>query len=291
MSKVLQGKIAIITGASQGLGLEIARKYATAGAHLMLCARNANLLEAAMHEVTDLTRPGQKIVCQVADVSNETDVSKLVAETITQLGGCHILVNNAGVYGPKGEIESIDWVEWIRAIEINIFGSILMSRAVLPHFKTQRYGKIIQLSGGGATSPMPRLSAYAVSKAAIVRYAETLAEEVCGSGIDVNAIAPGALNTRLLDEILAAGPDKVGRDFYERSLQQKATGGAGLNKGADLALFLASPESDGITAKLISAVWDNWQEWPKHIDQLAVSDAYTLRRISGRDRDMEWGDL
>jgi NAD(P)-dependent dehydrogenase (short-subunit alcohol dehydrogenase family) len=291
MDKVLLGKVAIVTGANQGLGLQIARKYASSGADLMLCARNEKLLEAATHEVTMLAGPGQKIICQVADVSNESDVNKLVAETIAQLGGCHILVNNAGVYGPKGEIESIDWADWIRAIEINIFGSILMSRAILPHFKMQHYGKIIQLSGGGATSPMPRLSAYAVSKAAIVRYAETLAEEVRGSGIDVNAIAPGALNTRMLEEILAAGPDKVGKDFYERSLRQKETGGAGLNKGADLALFLASSKSDGITAKLISAVWDNWQEWPKHLDQLSASDAYTLRRISGRDCGMEWGDV
>ncbi|QWD23681.1 SDR family oxidoreductase [Polynucleobacter paneuropaeus] len=291
MDKVLAGKVAIITGANQGLGLEIARKYASSGAHLMLCARNANLLESATHEVDKLAGSGQKIVCQVADVSNESNVNELVAATIAQLGGCHILVNNAGVYGPKGEIESIKWVDWIRAIEINIFGSILMSRAVLPHFKMQHYGKIIQLSGGGATSPMPRLSAYAVSKAAIVRYAETLAEEVRGSGIDVNSIAPGALNTRMLEEILAAGPDKVGKDFYERSMQQKETGGAGLVKGADLALFLASPESDGITAKLISAVWDSWREWPNHLDQLSKSDAYTLRRISGRDRGMEWGDV
>lgn len=291
MNKVLAGKVAIITGANQGLGLEIARKYASSGAHLMLCARNVNLLEAATHEVAKLAGSEQKIVCQVADVSNESDVNELVAATIAQLGGCHVLVNNAGVYGPKGEIESIEWVDWVRAIEINIFGSILMSRAVLPHFKMQHYGKIIQLSGGGATSPMPRLSAYAVSKAAIVRYAETLAEEVRGSGIDVNSIAPGALNTRMLEEILEAGPDKVGKDFYERSMRQKETGGAGLVKGADLALFLASPESDGITAKLISAVWDSWREWPNHLDQLSKSDAYTLRRISGRDRGMEWGDL
>ena len=291
MDKVLEGKVAIITGANQGLGLEIALKYASSGAHLMLCARNANLLEAATYEVAKLAVPGQKIVCQVADVSSESDVNELVAAAIARLGGCHILVNNAGIYGPKGEIESIEWADWIRAIEINIFGSILMSRAVLPHFKMQHYGKIIQLSGGGATSPMPRLSAYAVSKAAIVRYAETLAEEVRGSGIDVNSIAPGALNTRMLEEILAAGPDKVGKDFYERSMRQKETGGAGLVKGADLALFLASPESDGITAKLISAVWDSWREWPNHLDQLSKSDAYTLRRISGRDRGMEWGDV
>ncbi len=290
MQKVLAGKQAIITGANQGLGLEIARKFVLAGADLMLCARNASMLEVARAELAGLASAGQKIVTQVADVSVESDVQNVVAQTLGQLNGCHILVNNAGVYGPKGEIENVDWSEWVAAMQINVFGSVLMSRAVLPHFKKQRYGKVIQLSGGGATSPMPRISAYAVTKAAIVRYAETLAEEVRGTGIDVNAIAPGALNTRMLDEILEAGPDKVGKAFYERSLQQKEMGGAGLRKGAELALFLASPASDGITAKLISAVWDNWEQWPEHLQELSGSDAYTLRRIAGRDRGFTWGD-
>lgn len=290
MQKVLAGKQAIITGANQGLGLEIARKFVLAGADLMLCARNASMLEDARAELAGMASAGQKIVTQVADVSVESDVQNVVAQTLGQLNGCHILVNNAGVYGPKGEIENVDWSEWVAAMQINVFGSVLMSRAVLPHFKKQRYGKVIQLSGGGATSPMPRISAYAVTKAAIVRYAETLAEEVRGTGIDVNAIAPGALNTRMLDEILEAGPGKVGKAFYERSLQQKETGGAGLSKGAELALFLASPASDGITAKLISAVWDNWEQWPEHLQELSGSDAYTLRRIAGRDRGFTWGD-
>lgn len=290
MEKVLSGKVAIITGASQGLGLEIAHRYLAAGADLMLCARNATMLEQAQDKLIAVASSGQKVVAQAADVSVESDVQNVVAQTLEQLNGCHILVNNAGVYGPKGEIESVDWSQWVAAMQINVFGSVLMSRAVLPHFKNQRYGKVIQLSGGGATSPMPRISAYAVTKAAIVRYAETLAEEVRGTGIDVNAIAPGALNTRMLDEILEAGPDKVGKAFYERSLRQKETGGVGLTKGADLALFLASPASDGITAKLISAVWDNWAQWPQHLPELAGSDAYTLRRIAGRDRGFAWGD-
>lgn len=290
MEKVLAGRQAIITGANQGLGLEIARKYLAAGADIMLCARNADLLEQARAELSGLAAQGQKIVAQVADVALEADVQNVLAQTLRQLGGCHILVNNAGVYGPKGEIESVNWSDWVKAIEINVFGSVLMSRAVLPHFKAQRYGKVIQLSGGGATNPMPRISAYAVSKAAIVRYAETLAEEVRGTGIDVNAIAPGALNTRMLDEILQAGPQTVGQDFYNRSLKQKETGGAGLDKGADLALFLASHASDGITAKLISAVWDDWERWPEHLSELSGSDAYTLRRIAGRDRGFTWGD-
>ncbi|MEK7382583.1 MAG: SDR family oxidoreductase, partial [Elusimicrobiota bacterium] len=133
-------------------------------------------------------------------------------------------------------------------------------------------------------------SAYAVSKAAIVRFAETLAEEVRGQGIDVNAIAPGALNTRLLDEVLAAGPEKAGGQFFERSSKQKESGGAPLGVAAELAAFLASDQSDGITGKLISAVWDDWARWPEHIDELRSSDVYTLRRISGRDRGCAWGD-
>ena len=290
MGKVLSGKAAIITGANQGLGLEIAKTYVLAGADVMLCARNAAMLEQAQADLLQLAEPGQKVLVKACDVSNGVAVQELVNETIDKLGGFQILVNNAGIYGPKGEIEDVDWAEWVKAIEINVFGSILMCRAVLPPFKAQGYGKVIQLSGGGATNPMPRMTAYAVSKAAIVRFAESLAEEVRGTGIDVNAIAPGALNTRMLDEVLEAGPEKVGKAFYERSLKQKESGGTALGRGAELALFLASPASDGITAKLISAVWDNWEQWPEYLEQLSTSDVYTLRRIAGRDRGCEWGD-
>lgn len=290
MKKALSGKVAIITGANQGLGLEIARKFLGAGADLMLCARNGLMLDKALAELLPLAGSDQKVVAQIADVSVESEVQNVVDKTLGQLNGCHILVNNAGVYGPKGESEKVDWFEWVRTIQINVFGSVMMSRAVIPHFKKQGGGKIIQLSGGGATSPMPLISAYAVSKAAIVRFSETLAEEVRGMGIDVNAIAPGALNTRMLDEILDAGPDMVGKAFYERSLRQKKTGGEGFAKAAELALFLGSSASNGITGKLISAVWDNWERWPRHLDELATSDAYTLRRIVGKDLGFDWGD-
>ena len=290
MQKTLAGKQAIITGANQGLGLEIARKFVSAGADVMLCARNEARLDDAFAELKLMAASNQKIVTQAADVSVESDAYEVVQKTLALLGGCHILINNAGVYGPMGEIESVDWQDWKRTIEINVYGSVLMSRALLPHFKAQRYGKLIQISGGGATNPLPRISAYAASKAAIVRYAETLALEVNDKGIDVNCIAPGALNTRMLDEVLQVGPDKVGQAFYERAVKQKEDGGTSLTKGAELALFLASGASDGITGKLISAVWDNWEQWPQYLDQLAQSDVYTLRRITGKDRGFKWGD-
>ena len=199
-------------------------------------------------------------------------------------------MNNAGVYGPKGAIEDVGWQEWVRTIEINLYGSVLMCRGVLPHFKAQRHGKIVQLSGGGATNPLPRISAYAVSKAAVIRFVETLAEEVRDNHIDVNAIAPGALNTRMLDEILDAGPEKVGRAFYERSVKQRESGGAPLEKGAELAVFLGSSLSDGITGKLISAIWDPWSSFREHLDELSSTDVYTLRRIVPKDRGKTWGN-
>jgi NAD(P)-dependent dehydrogenase (short-subunit alcohol dehydrogenase family) len=288
--KILAGRNALITGASQGLGFAIAQAYVKAGAAVLICARDAAMLDERRNELSLLASPGQKIVAQSADVSNLQDVKQLLEIAASTFPSFQILVNNAGVYGPKGNIEEVDWQEWIRAVEINLYGSILMCRAVLPQFKAQEYGKIIQLSGGGATNPLPRISAYAASKAAVVRFAETLAEELREYRIDVNSIAPGPLNTRLLEEVLAAGPEKVGRSFYERSLRQKEQGGAPLEKGAELAVFLGSSASDGITGKLLSAVWDPWEQLPEHQAELDKSDIYTLRRIVPQDRGFDWGE-
>jgi NAD(P)-dependent dehydrogenase (short-subunit alcohol dehydrogenase family) len=288
MTFALEGRNAIITGANQGLGLAIARVYVMAGASVLLCARDAQLLERAKDQLASLAAPGQKVLAQIADISKQADVENLATTAWRAFPQLHILVNNAGVYGPKGLIEDVDWGEWIKAIEINLCGSVMMCRAVLPHFKAHRYGKIVQLSGGGATNPLPRISAYAASKAAIIRFAETLAEEVRENHIDVNAIAPGALNTRLLDQVLAAGVEQVGKDFYERSLKQKAQGGTPLERGAQLAVFLGSAASDGITGKLISAVWDPWETLPNHLDDLQKTDVYTLRRITPKDRGLGW---
>jgi NAD(P)-dependent dehydrogenase (short-subunit alcohol dehydrogenase family) len=288
MKYSLEGRAALITGANQGLGLEIARAYVAAGADVLLCARDYNMLEQARKDVAQSASKTQKIEIKKADISNQSDVDQLAARALQIFPNLSILVNNAGVYGPKGPIEEIDWSEWVRAIEINLLGSIMMCRAVLPHFKAQQYGKIVQLSGGGATAPLPRLSAYAASKAAVVRFSETLAMEVRDYHIDVNAIAPGALNTRLLDEVLAAGPDKVGQDFYERAINQKNQGGAPLEKGAQLAVFLGSAASDGVTGKLLSAVWDPWEQLPDHMKDLQQTDVYTLRRIVPQDRALKW---
>lgn len=286
----LLDKIAIITGGSEGLGFAIAKKFILAGASITICSRNKNNLKSAEFKLKKLLNKNQKLLTIVADISKEKDVKKLIKITIQKLGDCSILVNNAGIYGPKNKLEKTNWKEWKKTVEINLFGSVLMCKGLINHFKKKKYGKIIQLSGGGATNPLPYLSAYAASKAAIIRFSETLAHEVAKYNISVNAIAPGALNTRMLDEVIKAGPDKVGIDFYKRSVNQKKNGGTPLSNASDLAVFLASSQSDNITGKLISALWDKWENWPKYADKIMNSDVYTIRRIVGKDRGFFEGD-
>jgi 3-oxoacyl-[acyl-carrier protein] reductase len=289
MTKVLVGRKAIVTGANRGFGLEVARHFLAAGADVALGARDEALLKREVAALAGIGCGG-RVVGRSLDVGSESDARAFVEWAIAELGHVDVLVNNAGVYGPMGSIESVDWAEWVAAIEVNLLGSVAMARAVLGHMKLRRRGAIIQVSGGGATNPLAGISAYAASKAAVVRFAETLALEVKDFGIDVNSIAPGALNTRLLDEVLAAGPAKVGKDFHDRALLQKQNGGVPLAKGAELAVFLASDAARGITGRLVSAVWDKWEAWPDHLGELAASDVYTLRRITGRDRGQGWGD-
>jgi 3-oxoacyl-[acyl-carrier protein] reductase len=281
----LAGRSAVITGANQGLGRTIAEHFVRAGASVLLTARGEELLKQTAAEITPLaTLPGQQVLTRVADVSNERHCNATAIQAFAELDNPCILVNNAGVYGPFGLIEENDWAEWVKAVEINLFGTVLMCRAFLSHMRAAKYGKIINLSGGGATAPLPRISSYAASKAAVVRFTETLAEETRDARIDVNAIAPGALNTRLMDDLITAGPEKVGVAFFERMTKVRDSGGTPLEKGADLTVFLASAASDGITGRLLSAVWDDWANLPAQRDQLAASDIYTLRRITPDDR-------
>jgi 3-oxoacyl-[acyl-carrier protein] reductase len=284
----LQNKGILITGANQGLGKAISLACLKQGADLFLCARNAELLESTRLELSQQAQPGQRVFAEVADVSKPADVDRLVISAVKSLGRLDGLVNNAGVYGPIGPVEDNDWAEWCQAIEINLMGTVLPCRAVLPVFRKNGHGKIVNLSGGGATAPLPRFSAYAASKAAVVRFTETLSEECKGANIDVNAVAPGALNTRLLQQVIEAGPDLAGSGFYERSLKQQESGGAPLEKGADLCVFLLTEASNGITGKLLSALWDPWTELPNHVSDLNTTDIYSLRRIVPKDRGMDW---
>lgn len=280
----IKNKVVIITGASQGFGRNLAKFFARKGAKLVLGARNIDLLHQLKEELLKEIDSKFSIEILKCDVSRQSDNDLLVKTALSAFGAVDVFIANAGVYGPKGPIESIDWNEWLEAININLNGVVLGCRSIVPEMKKKGKGKIIILSGGGATKPMPNFASYATTKAGVVRFSETLAEELRDFNIDVNTVAPGALNTQLLEQVLREGPEVVGQKFYEQAIKQKSSGGTSLDIGAELCVFLASSASDGLTGKLISAVWDDWKSFTTIIDVLAQSDVYTLRRIVPEDR-------
>jgi NAD(P)-dependent dehydrogenase (short-subunit alcohol dehydrogenase family) len=245
-------------------------------------------VQEAHAELESIASPSQRILARPLDVSQPADVKDFFDSIENELPALTGLVNAAGILGPKGMLDDIDTAEWVSTIHVNLIGTMLMCRAVLAGFRARSYGKLVNFSGGGATSPRPRFSAYAASKAAIVRFTENLAQELEGTGIFVNAIAPGAVNTRMLDEVLAAGPEKVGSSIFNDAQKQQREGGASPDRAAELCCMLLSHEGDGITGRLISAVWDHWESLPDRKQQLNGTDIYTLRRIVPRDRGLDW---
>ena len=281
----LKGKIAIVTGGGRGIGKAIALAFASEGADLIVVSRT-------LTEVTETAREaqtmGRRALAMKVDVSNRQEVANMVSSVIQQFGRIDILVNNAGVQAPIGPVTENDPDQWLKTITVNLGGTFLCSQAVLSIMIMQRQGKIINLSGGGATSPRPHFTAYAASKAAVVRFTETLAGEVKEFNIQVNAIAPGAVNTRMLEEVIAAGK-RAGTETITEAKRQLETGGTPPEKAAALAVFLASEESNGLTGRLISAVWDDWEGMAQQVEGITPTDLYTLRRITPDNMTKEQG--
>ncbi|MDE7310474.1 MAG: SDR family oxidoreductase [Eubacterium sp.] len=285
----LEGKAAIITGASRGLGYKITERFLKEGASLVVCARNMPELEKSIAVFQAKKEYSGRVIPMQADVAKEEDAAALCSTCIQQFGKIDILVNNAGIHGAKGAIDSVDMDEWKRAVEVNLYGTVHMIRHAVVHMKKQKYGKIINLSGGGAASPRPYFSAYAASKAAVVRLTENFAQEYKEDGIDINAVAPGAMNTQLLTDILSMDEAAIGEE-YRKAREQLKTGGTDMQVPVGLCAYLASSESDGITGRLVSAVWDSWMGLHTHLKQLQNSDIYTLRRILPTDRGFAWDE-
>ena len=274
-SRILNEKIAIVTGAGRGIGRAISVRLAEQGARVIAISRTMEELQQTVALIED---SGGNAFPFAVDISKQKDIDRVVSETHGSFGRIDILVSNAGMQGPIGPLPQNDTELWIQTLSINLIGTYLTMHAVLPFMIAQGRGKIINLSGGGATGPRPNFSAYGASKAAIVRLTETTAEEMKPYNIQINAVAPGAINTRMLDDVLAAG--HIAGTEYAAALKQKETGGSSPDRAAALVVFLASSASDGLTGKLISAIHDDWENWDAvRIHSMSNSAWLTLRRM------------
>lgn len=264
----------IVTGGGTGLGKEIARAFAEQGDDVVICGRTLEPLMQAAEEIGGETGRVKAVAC---DVSDTEAVQHLVATVREASGRIDVLVNNAGVYGPIGLACENSPEEWKRAMEINLFGVFLTTHYVAPVMIEQGGGAIINISGGGATSTKPRYSSYAAAKSGVVRFTEVVADELADHGIRVNAIAPGFIVTRFHDLTIDAG-ESAGPD-YEKTKAKLESGGDDPRLAAELAVFLAGSDAEGISGRLISAVFDDWREPKTHEALRASRDLYMLRRI------------
>lgn len=284
----MKKKIVLISGGTKGIGFEIL---------LFFIKKNYNVVTFSRKKLSDINK---KIISQLkfhknvfflkADIKKIKDVKRVVSFCVNKFKKIDILVSNAGIYGSAGLFEKNNYNDWIKAININFFGSVNLLREIIPIMKKKNYGRIIQISGGGATSPLPMFSSYSISKVAIVRLIETIALELKDYNILINSIAPGAFSTELTKSVLKFDKNKIGVDNYNKHLKivkQKNN----FEKLLNLVDFLTIDKNCKLSGKLISAQWDNLESLKKKQKQIVQSDLFSLRRIVGKDRDLKSLDL
>ena len=277
MMNKLNSKRIIITGGSLGIGFAIAKECASQGAEVIIVARNQNDLEKSLKEIHSISNRNH--LAYSLDVGNLKSVnifSEWIKSKNLEING---IVNCAGIYGPIGKTSTIDMEDFTQAIKINLLGTVYMCSIFAPLLVSSKNKKVVNFSGGGASSPFPNYSAYASSKAAIVRFTENFSYELDGDGFDINCIAPGFVLTRLHQQTVSAGSETVGFGFYQNTKKQIEEGGVPIEKAVGLTTFLLSEDSDGITGKFISAPWDPWQDEAFQKKLREDNDFATLRRI------------
>jgi NAD(P)-dependent dehydrogenase (short-subunit alcohol dehydrogenase family) len=238
----LDGKVAIVTGASRGLGRAMALALAEAGADVAVAARNAVEIEDTAHEVE---KRGRRALAVRTDVAEYAQVEALVDRTAEGLGGLHIIINNSGIAGVRPVLETPP-EEFVRIVQVNLVGVFNGCRAAAARLTGQKSGKVINMASVLGTAGLAGYSAYAASKGGVIAFTKALAVEWARYGVQVNAIAPGWFVTDMNAEAFA---DAKVRDRLLRDVPMRRTGE--LSEIGPLAVYLASPASSYMTGQTI----------------------------------------
>lgn len=272
----LKNKVVVVTGGGRGIGREIALAAAAEGAKVVIAARSEKELRDTADLILDKT--ANSVFSFRCDVSSTQEVTAFFERVEKEVGPVYGLICAAGIYGPMGLLEETSLDEWEQAIDINLMGTVRCLHSALKKMKPRGEGRIVLFSGGGE-GKFPRFSSYVAGKGAIWRLTETLAAEAFDAGVYINAIAPGAVNTKFLDELLEAGPEKAGQDAYDKALKQKEGGGASAGKAAKLVLYLLGEKAKGLSGKILSALWDDYESFSQ-TEKITHSALYNVRRVT-----------
>lgn len=266
-----QNKAVLITGAGRGIGKRLAIGFAATGAKVGLVARSKPELDLTKLEIE---QAGGTAYNLRADVTDLESIRSAAERMRAHCGDIAVAICAAGIQGPVGPFVENPTRQWLETVETNFFGVANTLSIVLPEMIRLRHGKIVVLSGGGAAKPRANFSAYASSKAAVVRLVETVAEEVREHNVQLNCMSPGGAYTHMTDEILRAG-ERAGWKEHDEAMRVRLTGGVSADRQIALAQFLASERSNHVSGKLIH-VQDDW----KRLENSNVHpEIYSLRRV------------
>lgn len=271
-----------ITGSSAGIGRALTERLLAQGHHVWGIARS---------DQSDFARAHPRFRHSQANVAEWTELLATSKEVERAWPSLDALIACAGWQGEINPAMQSDPQRWTATVRANLDGTYYFLRAFYYLLQGRSAGsraKVVAFSGGGATKPRPKFSAYGVAKTGVVRLIETLADELKDEAIDLNCIAPGAIRTRMTEEVLALGPSVVGIYEYNVAAKQTADDRQTLERALQLVEWLLSPASDGVSGRLIAAPWDPWPTLDRHRDALAKSEVYTLRRIVPQDRGLEF---
>jgi NAD(P)-dependent dehydrogenase (short-subunit alcohol dehydrogenase family) len=276
----LTGQVGLVTGGGRGIGRAIAEALAAAGASVAVTARTA---DQVIETAALIRQAGGRALALTADVTDRQDVERAVTTIEHRLGPVDILVNNAGITGPIGPLWEVDPDEWLRTMDINVHGIFICSRAVLPSMVARRRGRIINVASHAGVHRWPQVSAYAISKSAVIKLTENLAVETKRLGVAVFVIHPGTVTVGLTEAVLnanVASESAAGR-VAAWFRQQFAEGrGVSPDRAGQLAVTLASGRADNLSGRYVT-VYDDVEEWIDRAAEIRRDDLYTLRLREG----------
>jgi NAD(P)-dependent dehydrogenase (short-subunit alcohol dehydrogenase family) len=273
----------VITGSSSGIGQIVTQRLLQEGHYVWGVSRRRQVRPNC-----DSNLKGT-FCSSIADVSNANSLLTTASHVEENWTNINALITCAAIQGPIGPAIALDPTHWSETVRTILDGTFNAIKAFFPLLeRSVQRAKIICFSGGGATSPRPNFSAYAAAKAGVVRLVETLAGEWRDLPVDINVVAPGALPTAMTAEILSVGPELSGPQEHASAERISKVGSEAFEPICGLVRYLLSDRSDGITGKLISAQWDDWPNLQSRKDDLIRSDIFTLRRITPKDRGLNW---